>query len=270
MPDDSATITFPPSALPDDSTVKIIKLESPDAPSPNGGFVLIGNAYEFIVKNDQGETVTEFDEPVEITLKYYPGSLGLVGELDLAIHYYDDVSQQWIALPSVVNTESHTVTATTYHFTEFAIMAPKPANHEPEITSAPPSRAYIDEEYVCHIAATDDDGDGLSYVLIQNPPGMTIDSESGKISWIPDPSLTGVHFVEIHVSDGHSVVRQLFYIMLTPFGDVDLSDVIRSLQILVGVGDGGAVHDGDVTRDGKIGLADVIRMLQAMAVTLGI
>ncbi len=265
MPDDSAIITFPPSALPDDSTVKITKLESPDAPSPNGGFVLIGNAYEFIVKNDQDENITDFDEPVEITLKYYPGSLGLVSELDLAIHYYDDVSQQWIALPSVVNTENHTVTATTYHFTEFAIMAPKPVNHEPEIISAPPSRAYIDEEYVYHIAATDDDGDGLSYVLIQNPPGMTTDSESGKISWVPDPSQTGVHFVEIHVSDGHSVVRQLFYIMVTPVGDVTLGDVVRCLQILVGTDDDAVYNGDDLTQDRKIGLEDVIYMLNIIA-----
>ena len=99
---------------------------------------------------------------------------------------------------------------------------------------------------------------------------MEINAESGKISWIPDSSQDGVHYVEVHVSDGHAVVRQLYYIIIRPSGSgaVSLADLVQCLQILVGLEADIIVNEGsDLTDDQRIGMDDIIYMLR---VTTGV
>lgn len=77
------------------------------------------------VTADTGEKVTSFQEPVTVTLSYDPAKL-TVPESTLAIHYYDEALGQWVALPSVVDTVNHTVSAQTTHFTVFGVLASLP------------------------------------------------------------------------------------------------------------------------------------------------
>lgn len=51
------------------------------------------------------------------------------------------------------------------------------------------------------VRATDPDGDTLSYLLVNAPKGMTIDS-SGLIKWQVKPEDYGKHTVKVKVSDG--------------------------------------------------------------------
>jgi YD repeat-containing protein len=265
LPDGNAFIGIPPGVLQNDLWITITKIESPNAPPANGGFVLIGYAYEFIAQNSDGEIITQFEEPIEITLEYFPGSLGLVNEQDLAIHYYDEATQQWVAMASVVDPVTHTVTTTTTHFTEFSIMGPKPANHKPVITSTPVTKAELNENYVYPIIAQDEDGDELTYTLVDHPTGMTV-KENGRIYWTPNDSQSGVNYVEVHVSDGYALAKQNYYIIITPLEDLNMSDVIRCLKILVGAEtDGGVSERTDLTKDDKVGMDDIVYMMQVIA-----
>ncbi len=212
--DGCASVVFPPGAVSQPLTITIIKLDGPATPPSNGGFVLIGNAYEFTAKDSDGNLVTVFDKPIEITIKYHPGALGPIDESDLAVHYYDEASEQWVPVPATVDTANHKVTATTYHFTKFAILAPE-HNHPPEIVSTPETSADINKQYQYVVEAEDADNDLLTFQLALFPVGMVIDSESGLITWTPDSSQKGEHDVEVRVSDGSLVSKQHFIIAVS-------------------------------------------------------
>lgn len=72
----------------------------------------------------------------------------------------------------------------------------------PRITSDPPVSALVGHEYRYLVAAEDDDGDALVFSLLQFPPGMVIDFQSGVVSWTPEPGQAGGHPVNLSVSDG--------------------------------------------------------------------
>ena len=75
---------------------------------------------------------TTFDPPVGLTWSYEPIDIpNTASEESLAIAYYDEDVEEWVALPSNTNIETHQVTATVEHLTTFALMGfpppPKPA-----------------------------------------------------------------------------------------------------------------------------------------------
>jgi hypothetical protein len=87
---------------------------------------MIGYAYRL---EPDGAT---FDPPVSLTWSYEPTDISnTTSEESLAIAYYDEDVEEWIALPSNTNMETHQVTANTEHLTTFALMGfpplPKPA-----------------------------------------------------------------------------------------------------------------------------------------------
>ena len=77
-------------------------------------------------------------------------------------------------------------------------------NIAPEVTSSANLDGVVGEEYQYDVEATDADNDILTYALDESPSGMTIDSESGEITWIP--TVPGVFAVEVRVTDGKNGV----------------------------------------------------------------
>ncbi|MCZ6804625.1 MAG: putative Ig domain-containing protein [Proteobacteria bacterium] len=59
------------------------------------------------------------------------------------------------------------------------------ANRPPTITSTPLTDATVDTTYQHQIIATDPDEDRLTYTLTTAPLGMSINNETGFISWLP-------------------------------------------------------------------------------------
>ncbi len=57
--------------------------------------------------------------------------------------------------------------------------------------------------YSAKIKAFDPDGDRLTYTLKQAPKGMTINSETGVITWLVTPDDKGKHDITVSVKDGH-------------------------------------------------------------------
>src|SRR5207247_643976 len=75
------------------------------------------------------------------------------------------------------------------------------ANHAPVITSQPSLAASEARLYSYQVAASDADGDALTFTLTQAPAGMTI-STTGLASWTPIASQSGLQSVVVRVADG--------------------------------------------------------------------
>ena len=73
-------------------------------------------------------------------------------------------------------------------------------SHAPEITSTPDTYAVLSNSYTYDVDAIDYNGDTLTYSLLTNPAGMTIDSTTGIISWTP--TNTNIQSVSVKVTDG--------------------------------------------------------------------
>jgi len=88
-------------------------------------------------------------------------------------------------------------------------------NHPPQITSTPVTSATVGEAYTYDVAATDPDGDTLTYSLLAAPTGMTINSSTGLINWIP--TAAGSFGVTVKVSDGELSDSQSFTIVVNDY-----------------------------------------------------
>jgi hypothetical protein len=77
-------------------------------------------------------------------------------------------------------------------------------NDVPSITSTAITTATEDSQYQYDFNASDPDGDVLTFSLINYPDGMTINSNTGLISWTPDNSNVGQAVsIQARVSDGN-------------------------------------------------------------------
>ena len=77
--------------------------------------------------------------------------------------------------------------------------AQEAVNRAPVITSAPVTVGTLLQPYAYPVAASDPDGDAVSYSLITAPLGMTIDGTTGVISWLPPG--TGPQNVTVRATD---------------------------------------------------------------------
>jgi hypothetical protein len=69
------------------------------------------------------------------------------------------------------------------------------------MTSAPPTKAVVDNPYIYMASATDKDSDNLTYSLKAGPYGMTVDCSTGKVTWTP--AAAGKYTAVLNVSDGN-------------------------------------------------------------------
>jgi hypothetical protein len=85
-------------------------------------------------------------------------------------------------------------------------------NSSPVIESTPITTAKEGAAYTYEVEATDPNGDTLTYSLTAGPDGMTINSNTGVISWTPTESQIGDNEVVVEVSDGSRSETQSFTI----------------------------------------------------------
>lgn len=98
------------------------------------------------------------------------------------------------------------------------------SNVAPIIISEPIITATENQLYSYQVEASDPNGDILTYSSIIKPEGMSIDSESGLISWTPANNQVGIHQVIVEISDGKLSVTQSF--------EIEVSNVNNPPQIL--------------------------------------
>jgi len=109
---------------------------------------------------------------------------------------------------------------------------PTTENEPPIITSGPITSAEVNQLYSYNIEATDADGDSLTYNLTVNPSGMSINSSSGIITWIP--TSTGDYDVAVQVSDSEFVDAQSFTIHINQSTIYDLKLTPPTQTVLIG------------------------------------
>ncbi|HLC44344.1 MAG TPA: hypothetical protein VJK50_00650, partial [Patescibacteria group bacterium] len=105
-------------------TVSGLAIDDLESLKPNKGQAIVDSQiYQISAKTDE-TAVSQFGKPLTITFSYDLDKIAGYKEDDLSIFYWDEQVQSWVELPqSQVDTFSHTVTATTYHFTIFALIA---------------------------------------------------------------------------------------------------------------------------------------------------
>jgi len=81
-------------------------------------------------------------------------------------------------------------------------------NSSPVIESNPITSAKEEVAYTYDVEATDPNGDTLTYSLTTSPTGMTINSNTGVITWTP--AAAGSFDVTVEVSDGSKSETQSF------------------------------------------------------------
>jgi len=81
-------------------------------------------------------------------------------------------------------------------------------NDPPAIAGGPLPAAEPGIEYRYDITAADGDGDPLGYALVRAPGGMTLDSKTGNLRWVPHAS--GSFNLTVSVSDGLATAQQNF------------------------------------------------------------
>jgi hypothetical protein len=103
---------------------------------------------------------------------------------------------------------------------DLASVVVRVGNSHPEIVSVPEGN-WTNEGFSYEVRARDPDNDGpLRYALKTGPKGMRVDSVLGKVVWQPTPDQTGIHPIEIAVSDaGGATSVQIFEITVKAEGE---------------------------------------------------
>jgi RHS repeat-associated protein/fibro-slime domain-containing protein len=86
-------------------------------------------------------------------------------------------------------------------------------NHNPIVTSVPPTSGQDGRPYRYNVVASDEDGDALTYFLVGSPAGMTIDRKTGVIDWLSP--VDDMYEITVRVADGRGGVgEQVFDLMI--------------------------------------------------------
>jgi RHS repeat-associated protein len=86
-------------------------------------------------------------------------------------------------------------------------------NDPPTFTSVPPTEATVGQQFYYDAAASDPDGDPLTFDLTVRPAGMAVDPATGIVLWTPDAGQVGSQDVILRVQDGRGgVALQAFVV----------------------------------------------------------
>lgn len=109
----------------------------------------------------------------------------------------EDTGEYWV---SIAVDDGHLGIASK----KYTLVISDPNNSIPIINQAPILTAFVGQEYRYDLAASDADGDALSYEVSMWPAGMGAQiSTDGVVTWTPLRSHTGKKGVTIRVYDGH-------------------------------------------------------------------
>ncbi len=106
-------------------------------PTPSGRSVVGTYVYDFTA-TASGEAVSSFDQTVTLTFTYTDSQIEGLDESILRVFYWKESTSQWVALPTTVDETNNSLTATTDHFTYFAVMG-REEGEEEDLTEETPS-----------------------------------------------------------------------------------------------------------------------------------
>ncbi|WP_182865476.1 putative Ig domain-containing protein [Rhodopirellula sp. JC639] len=82
------------------------------------------------------------------------------------------------------------------------------ANTAPVIDPPGATSATVGQDYSLQLTATDGEDDRLSYFVIEGPDNLSIDQDSGLISWVAEDNQVGLQPVTIQARDGRGGVSE--------------------------------------------------------------
>ncbi|MEM1366955.1 MAG: Calx-beta domain-containing protein [Cyanobacteria bacterium P01_H01_bin.15] len=77
-----------------------------------------------------------------------------------------------------------------------------PLNSDPEITSTPSLQALVDRPYEYQIRAQDANDDRLSFRLSNPPDNVSLDEDTGRLTWLPTADQLGSQVISVEAIDG--------------------------------------------------------------------
>ena len=128
------------------------------------------------------------DDPITFSLGAHPDGMAIDPTSGLVT--WTPAANQ-VGSQHVEITASDNQGASTTQFFDLPVVATATDN-PPTITSNPPATVRLGSTYVYQVIATDPDGDKLTYSLTTQPVGMTIDPNTGLVTWKPTPAQLGV------------------------------------------------------------------------------
>ena len=75
-------------------------------------------------------------------------------------------------------------------------------NRPPLFTSTPVIDANVNTSYTYQAAATDPDGDSITFSVVSGPQGLKIDPTSGSVTWSPTADQLGTSHITLKADDG--------------------------------------------------------------------
>jgi hypothetical protein len=86
-------------------------------------------------------------------------------------------------------------------------------NGDPVIISGPNTEVLLGNSYHSSVVAEDPDEDVLRYELLEGPLGLSLNSQTGELTWAEDAIAQGSHTLHLQVEDGRGGVTQGRYIL---------------------------------------------------------
>lgn len=178
-----------------------------------------------VTQISEGQAYTYWVEAVNFDTIYGSDVLSFfldVAPLGMAIEPVDDARAVIRWTPTYGQAGDHTVTvrvvesAELFNSQDFTITV-KNVNRPPVITSVPETAASVGQLYSYDMEADDPDpGETPTYTLISGPLGMTMDKDTGLVSWTPTLMQVGNHDVSLRAEDPEGLTaNQDFQITVT-------------------------------------------------------
>lgn len=120
LPSGAVSLNIPDGSM-DEALAFGIRKPSPNKLPPVS---LTGKPVEIIaVATESGKNVTQFLQPIELTIRYDKELIVGGSEADLHLYYYNETDSQWHPLETTVDTANQVLTAKTDHLTVFDYQA---------------------------------------------------------------------------------------------------------------------------------------------------
>ena len=116
------------------------------------------------------------------------------------------------------------------------VVANAATNQPPVITSTPSQVTTVDQPYQYQVTASDPEGQALTYMLLVKPDGMTIDPNTGLVTWTPTSTQLGSNAVVVGAVDPLGAGgSQSFAIVVNPVNHPPVLDPIADQAVTAGL-----------------------------------
>jgi len=120
------TVTVSEGTFTDSTTISVSEATSSqiaDSTLSDSIGTIIGESIVSIVANSSGVAVTEFSQPITLSFTYTASQLGSNNTSTLRVAYFDETTDEWVAIASTIDSTNQIVSALVDHFTLFSLIS---------------------------------------------------------------------------------------------------------------------------------------------------